>query len=117
MFLGVPQKQELLFRDSLGASRRPIVRTGGKAFRAWLVLFGLISIFISRGARWLPRRHGVSISGQSSCAERLDNHQHQSPCLNHLIQRQAPMLVAHRRHHITAPVAAGDDASGCWLLE
>jgi hypothetical protein len=45
MFLGVPLKQELIFRDSLGASRRPIVRTGGKAFRVWLVLFGLASIF------------------------------------------------------------------------
>jgi hypothetical protein len=46
MFLGVPQKQGLLFRDSLGASRRPIVRTGGKAFRVWLVLLGLVSVFI-----------------------------------------------------------------------
>lgn len=46
MFLGVRQRQGLLFRDSLGASRRPIVRTGGKAFRVWLVLFGLVSVFI-----------------------------------------------------------------------
>lgn len=45
MFLGVPQKQELLFGDSLGASWRPIARTGGKAFRVWLVLVGLVSIF------------------------------------------------------------------------
>ena len=46
MFLGVPRKQELLFRDSLEASRRPTARTGGKAFRVWLVLLGLVSIFI-----------------------------------------------------------------------
>jgi hypothetical protein len=46
MFLGVPQKQELLFRDSLGASRRLIVRTGGKAFPVWLALLGLVSTFI-----------------------------------------------------------------------
>jgi hypothetical protein len=45
MCRGVPQKQESLFRDSLGASRRPIVRTSGKAFRVGLVPFGLVSIF------------------------------------------------------------------------
>lgn len=44
MSLGVPQKQELLFRDSLEASQRPIVRTGGKAFLVWLGLCGLVSI-------------------------------------------------------------------------
>jgi len=51
MYRGVPQKQESLFRDSLGASRRSIVRAGGKAFLVGLVLFGLISIFaFARGA-------------------------------------------------------------------
>jgi len=45
MYRGVPQKQESLLRDSLGASRRLILWTVGKAFRAGLVPFGLVSIF------------------------------------------------------------------------
>jgi hypothetical protein len=48
MYLGVPQKQESLLRDSLRASLRPIVWTGGKAFPVGLVSFGLsILTFVS----------------------------------------------------------------------
>lgn len=45
MYRGVPQKARVAFSDSLGASRPPIVWTGGKAFLVGLVPFGLISIF------------------------------------------------------------------------
>jgi hypothetical protein len=46
MYCGVRQKQELLFRDSLAVSRRPILRTGGRAFGVRLVLFRQLSILI-----------------------------------------------------------------------
>ena len=43
MYRGVQQKQELLFRDSLGARRR-LVRSSGEAFLVGLLSFGLLSI-------------------------------------------------------------------------
>jgi hypothetical protein len=64
MFLGVPQKQELFFRDSLRASRRFILRTGGKVFRVGLVPFELVSIFtFASGAR---RRPGTGFRSAAS---------------------------------------------------
>jgi Ice-binding-like len=43
---GVPQKQELLFSDSLAVSQRPVVRAGAKMFRAGLLLLGLLSTLL-----------------------------------------------------------------------
>jgi hypothetical protein len=47
---GVPRTQELPFSDSLAVSRRPVLRTGGKAFRVGLVLLGLLSTLIFAGS-------------------------------------------------------------------
>jgi Ice-binding-like len=43
---GVPPKYESPLRDRLAVSRRPVVRTGGKTFRAGLLLLGMLSTLI-----------------------------------------------------------------------